>query len=67
MIQLYEFEQQEQRLYQIVGFRTRFEPYPITLFFAQCQHDGPSQWALMLLKWWSRLHFTQNGELAGDH
>lgn len=60
MIQLYDFEQQEQRLYQAAGLHTRFEPHPMTLFYGQCSQDGPALWALILVKWWARLNFTLN-------
>ena len=57
MIQVYEFERDEQRLYLEAGAKTRMEPYLLSLFWCQVS-DGPATWALLLLKWWARLQFV---------
>lgn len=54
MVQVYDFERDEQRLYLEAGAKTRMEPYLLSLFWCQVT-DGPSTWALLLLKWWARL------------
>ena len=59
MIQVYEFEQDEQRLYLEAGAKTRMEPYLLSLFWSQVS-NGPATWALLLLKWWARLKFVIN-------
>ena len=59
MIQVYEFERNEQRLYLEAGAKTRMEPYLLSLFWSQVS-SGPATWALLLLKWWARLTFVIN-------
>lgn len=56
MVQLYEFERDEQRLYLENGQKTRMEPYLMSLFWHQVR-SGHATWALILLKWWARQHF----------
>jgi hypothetical protein len=34
MMQVYDFEQQEQRLYLENGYKTRMEPYVVSLFWS---------------------------------
>ena len=57
MLNVYAFEQQEQRLYLESGAKTRLEPYLLSLFWSQVD-DGPPIYAQLLLKWWARLHFV---------
>ena len=59
MVQVYAFEQQEQRLYLESGAKTRLEPFLLSLFWSQIS-DGPATYALLMLKWWARLHFVLN-------
>ena len=57
MVQVYEFERDEHRLYLEAGDKFRMEPYLLSLFWGQVSH-GPATWALLLLKWWARLNFV---------
>ena len=60
MVQVYDFEQQEQRLYLEIGAK-RMEPYLLSIFWSQVQ-EGPATFALLLLKWWARLYFVIDSE-----
>ena len=57
MLQVQEFEQYELKLYLSEGWKVRLEPYLLSLFWGQVT-EGPPTFALLLLKWWSRLQFV---------
>ena len=57
MLQVFEFEQEEMKLFLGEGCSVRLEPYLLSLFWSQVK-DGPPTFALLLLKWWARLHFV---------